>query len=222
MAFGDIDKMITDKLFGDNFPKILSDSSSHIESDYNLATANHIQRLHDYAIKDVDLELNVDGLKKLKSGIDSHILQQELKVVAVGAAIGAKIATVVSAKIAAKAATKGASKAGSKFAAKSVAAGAGAAAGGFCGPFFWICSPIAAGTLWFATDAIVVTGDEYLTRDKFKQEIIESLDSNKQELKNSYKEAYHKLFQELSEITAKEYKDAPILERKLVPIKDRF
>ena len=109
-----------------------------------------------------------------------------------------------------------------KAAAKSTAAGTGATLGLTCGPFAWICSPLAAGALWVATDAVIVTGDEYLHRDGFKKEIIVMIDKQKLAFFQRIKKVYFEDFKEQSENMMLKYKSTVIKKKikRKVKIKD--
>ncbi len=208
MAFGDIDEMITQKLLGDDFDFRGNEAYLSIDKEYKANLQNHLSTIDEYATEGVDLSINSEALATLKSDIDSHLLQQKIKIGIFGGVIVAKIMAIVSAKIAIKSSAK--------LVAKSTALTTGALAGLSCGPLAWLCSPIGAGALWIATDGIVVSGDEYLSRDGFRLEIVEAIDSYRQNLKNSYKESYHKSFQDLSASSIQKYQKAEIKEKKMI------
>lgn len=222
MAFGDIDKMIEEKLFGKDFIYRLNQSSKYMQEQYNKGILDHLSAIDEHVTEGVDKDINNQVLTKLEKSIHNNIRLSMQAAVPLGVMIGAKIAAVISSKIAAKVAAKGVAKASSKVAVKSVAAGTGAAAGTLCGPFFWICSPVAAGVLWVTTDVVVVSGDEYFTRDELKKEILLSLEESKKRLKSSYKETYYKSFQKFSKGVKEEYENTPIQEKGLVKVKDKF
>ena len=79
-----------------------------------------------------------------------------------------------------------------------------------CGPAAIICSPLLAAAAWFGTDAILVTGDEYLHRDEFKQEIIRSINQQKRSLKDGYKKIYGDALSEESSKIIEKYKEAKV------------
>lgn len=212
MAFGNLEKMITDQLLGEDFGSRVDNTSIAIDNQYKINLKNHLSSIDKYATDSVDMNINQDALNRLKSDIDANMLQQEIKLGVVGGAIAIKITAMIVAKIT----TKGVVKASSKLATKSAAASSGALAGLGCGPLAWLCSPIAAGALWIATDGVVVSGDEYLNRDNFKAEIIKALDENKNSLKKSYQKSYQKSLQYISDKSIKEYQNTPIKEKKTV------
>ncbi|NOQ30584.1 MAG: hypothetical protein GQ570_05615 [Helicobacteraceae bacterium] len=223
MAFGDINKMIEEKLFGKDFANRINQSSNYMQEQYRTRINSHLSTVDKYATEGVDKNINNEVLTNLQESIKNNNIRLSVQAAApVGVMLGVKLAAVISSKIAAKATAKGVAKASSKVAAKTAAAGTGAALGTMCGPFFWICSPVAAGTLWVATDIVVVSGDEYFTRDELKKEILQSLNESKIRLKNSYKEVYYKSFQEFSKNVRNEYNNTAIQEKRLIKVKDKF
>ncbi len=212
MAMGNIEKMIMDNLLGDSFTQNVDNTSLAIDNQYKINLQNHLLLIDKYATDGVDIDINQDALNRLKVDIDSNIQNQEIKLGVVGGAIAVKITAMIIAKIT----TKGVVKASSKLATKSVAASTGALAGLGCGPLAWLCSPIGAGVLWLATDEVVIVGDEYLNRDKFKAEIIKALDKNKNKIKLSYRKSYQQSLQDISDKSIHEYKKTSIKERKSV------
>jgi hypothetical protein len=223
IAFGDINKIIEEKLFGKDFANRINQSSKYMQEQYRIKINSHLSTVDKYATKGVDKNINNEALRNLQESIKNNTIRLSVQATApVGVMLGVKLAAVISSKIAVKATAKGVTKASSKIAAKTTAAGTGAVLGTICGPFFWICSPVAASTLWVATDIIVVSGDEYFTRDELKKEILQSLNDSKIRLKNSYKEVYYKSFQEFSKNVRNEYNNIVIQEKRLIKVKDRF
>jgi len=212
MAMGNLEKMITDKLLGDEFVQKVDEASISIDNQYRINLKQHLSIVDRYATDGVDADINNKALDRLKSDIDANMLQQEIKLGVVGGAIAIKITAIIVAKTTAK----GVAKASGKLATKSAAASTGALAGLGCGPLAWLCSPIAAGALWVATDGVVVSGDEYLNRAQFRLEIIRALDDSKRSLKLSYQKTYQKALQDISDKTIKEYQKTPIREKKMV------
>jgi len=212
MAMGNLEKMITDRLLGDEFAQRVDKASLSIDNQYKINLKQHLSIIDKYATDGVDRDINNKALDRLKSDIDANMLQQEIKLGVVGSAIAIKITAIILAKTTAK----GAVKASAKLASKSAAVSTGALAGLGCGPLAWLCSPIAAGALWVATDGVVVSGDEYLNRDEFKLEIIRALNDSKRSLKLSYQKTYQKALQDISDKTIKEYEKRPIKEKKMV------
>jgi len=93
-----------------------------------------------------------------------------------------------------KAAAKLAVKTTGKAALTAAGAGSGATAGLVCGPFAWICAPVAgvaAGTLvWFGTDKLVVEIDEALYGKAFEAELRTLIDASKAEVEARVTDAY--------------------------------
>ncbi len=69
-------------------------------------------------------------------------------------------------------------------------AGTAAAGGTVCEPAVVICTPVAAIVAWVATDAAIVSADEYLNRDEFKAKILHDITMQKEELKKQLQNAY--------------------------------
>jgi len=223
MAFGDVNKMIEEKLFGKDFAERVNQSSSYMQKQYRIRINSHLSAVDKYATEGVDKNINNQVFLNLQESIKNNGIRLSTQaIVPAGVMLGTKVAAVISAKLAAKATVKGVTKAGSKAATKYAAASTGIAAGTLCGPFVWICSPVAAGILWVATDVVVVSGDEYFTRDELKQKILLSLNENKTRLKNSYKQAYSQSFQKFSTSVKKKYQNTAIQEKRLVKVKDEF
>ena len=223
MAFGDVNKMIEEKLFGKDFAERVNQSSSYMQKQYRIRINSHLSAVDKYATEGVDKNINNQVFLNLQESIKNNGIRLSTQaIVPAGVMLGTKVAAVISAKLAAKATVKGVTKAGSKAATKYAAAGTGMAAGTLCGPFVWICSPVAAGILWVATDVVVVSGDEYFTRDELKQKILLSLNENKTRLKNSYKQAYSQSFQKFSTSVKKKYQNTAIQEKRLVKVKDEI
>ena len=223
MAFGDVNKMIEEKLFGKDFAERVNQSSSYMQKQYRIRINSHLSAVDKYATEGVDKNINNQVFLNLQESIKNNGIRLSTQaIVPAGVMLGTKVAAVISAKLAAKATVKGVTKAGSKAATKYAAAGTGMAAGTLCGPFVWICSPVAAGILWVATDVVVISGNEYFTRDELKKEILLSLNENKTRLKNSYKQAYGQSFQKLSTSVKKKYQNTAIQEKRLVKVKDEI
>lgn len=110
---------------------------------------------------------------------------------AVGGVAAAKVAGK---KAIGKAAAKLAMKTTGKAALAATGAGSGAAAGLVCGPFAWICAPVAGAAVgtavWFGTDKLVVEIDEALYRERFETELRTLIDASKAELEARVTEAY--------------------------------
>ena len=209
-ATGKIEESIRERLFGSQFGKSLSDATLHIESRFISEMERQRELIEGHVTTDIDRELNSDMLEILKRDINSSINIQKGKIatlLGIGVSYKVIVATLsskIAAKLSSKLAIKGAVKGGSKLG----AAGIGAATGAACGPAAIICSPLLAAAAWFGTDAIIVTGDEYLHRDEFKQEIIRSIDEQKRSLKDGYKKIYGDALSEESSKIIEKYRGA--------------
>lgn len=216
MITKDIGELITDKLFGEEFNKEVQDSLKTMNEIYKLNMKEHLKLIDNYALEKVDLELNANSLQTLHDEINTNKNIQEGKAgVLLLAGFSSRVIQVITTKLATKVASKVATKAAiktGKFAASSVAG----ASGIVCGPFVVVCAPTAAIITWFATDAIIISGDEYFNREELKQELLEELNENKLILKQQYKSIYFDTMNQISQESKKSYKDAKIL------VKDKF
>lgn len=200
MATGKIGKTIQEKLLGTDFTQKIQNAVSQTDNEYILAIKRHSSLIEHHAYQNVDMNLNSESIASINNEIQKNISQQGGKIsILLSARLAPKVVATISAKLAAKATGKMALKTGAKLAAKSASALTGASAGSICGPAILICSPVFAVTAWFATDAVITTGDEYLNRDQFKSEIISLLNQQKQILKNKYKDLYSQSFEQFSE-----------------------
>ena len=223
MAFGSIEEMIEDKLFGSDFYKKLEDSSIYINVQYKLSANKHISLINDLSLQDIDVELNNNALITLDYDIQHNKVVQVEKVGALAAVrLGPKVISKLTTKLVKQALLKTAVKSSAKFTTKGATATAAASAGILCGPLVWICSPVAASLAWFGTDAALVYGDEYLNRDDFKSEILSSIKDSKEELKSEYKGIYFESYEKLSLSVQNSYIEAPLKEKKRIKIKDKI
>lgn len=223
MAAGTMEKMIEQKLFGSDFPIRLKDSLKVISSEYEIRLAEHFDFINQKATTKVNINLNSEIIDDLQKHVEQNIKLQGSKMgVLVTAKFAPKLVKIAATKIAAKSSSKIAAKMAVKLGAKSAAAGSGAVAGALCGPAFWICSPIAAGALWFGTDAVVSSIDEIYNRDEFKQDIMDSLVNQQNLIKRKLKQSYERTAKKLSEEIVVKYKQSPVKEIKRVKIKDKI
>ncbi len=192
-ATNEIGNTIKDKLFGEAFDNNLEQVKGQVNQKYIEILKEHFDQIDAIATKNINKTLNSKIFSRLNDDIQQRTSSQILKLGSIiGTATTVKIIGAVTAKIIAKTATKLATKTAIKTTAKTTASGTAATVGLSCGPFAWICSPVLAGVVWFGTDAIIVTTDEYMNRDKFKQEIITMLDNQKQELTDNMQLSYTK------------------------------
>lgn len=223
MATGKMEKMIEEKLFGSDF-SIRMDDALHVVSDeYEIRLSDHFNFISQEATVQVDMNLNSKIVTELKDKIDQNMKIQGAKIATlVTAKVAPAIVKIAVTKITAKSSSKIAAKLAIKLGAKSTAAATGAAGGALCGPAFWICSPIAAGVLWFGTDAVVSSLDELYNRDEFKQDIMDSLVRQQNDLKKKLKKTYQDSAHKLSEEIIVKYKQTPNKETKRVRVKEKI
>ena len=69
---------------------------------------------------------------------------------------------------------------------------------------------------------MIVTGDEYLNREDFKNEILLSVMENKEILSQQYKDLYFQSYTEFSSKIQDAYKAVELKEKKRIKIKDKF
>ncbi len=221
MATGKIEEHIQQRLFGDNFSIKMDSMLETIAKEHQENIKDHLQIIHNEASSGVDFSFNPKAIEHLHEDINQHFLLQQGKLgTLIVATLAAKITKAIASKLAAKQATLLATKAGTKIGIKSTASLSGASAGVLCGPFIWICSPVAAATLWFGTDAIVVSVDEHLNRDEFKQEIINALDQQKIKLTNKLQKHYNKAIEEFSKQAQQRYINTKVKVKKRMTIKE--
>lgn len=217
MAFGNIEELIEEELFGADFTQKLQAKSSNINSQYKDITQKHYKMLKAEAFNGVNTDINNESLNKLYRDIEINQMTQEGKVgLLVAARFGPKLVAMISAKLAGKATVKMAGKTAVKVGAKSATASTAALAGLACGPFAWVCSPVLATGAWFATDAIIISGDELLNREDFKKQILSDIRYSKEELKNSYKQMYNDSFLQFSKNIQEKMENTPLIEEKKV------
>ena len=223
MASGNVAKTIEDKLFPKEFTLRTQKALESINLQYKQRVSEHFALIDSELTKDVNLELNSKIIEDLQKNITNNMKIQSGKLASlVTIAIVPTIAKVISVKIAAISSSKIALKVSTKLASKSAAAATGLASGAICGPAFWICSPIAAATLWFGTDAIVNSINEIYNREEFKQDIVKALSKKQEELKKELKTSYTKSFKVLSSKVLEQYKSSEIKEIKRVKVREKI
>ena len=206
---------IKDKLFGKEFNSSLEQVKKQVNNKYIELIKEHNDKVEILGTKDVDKILNFQILTKLEEDINSRASVQVIKLSSLlGTGVAVKIIAAVSTKIIAKSATKLAAKTAIKMTAKVAASGTAASVGLGCGPFAWICSPVAATIAWFGTDAIVISADEYMSREEFKQDIIAMLDKEKEEIIEKLQTSYSKQLEKDSIIIQESLKNT-IIKKKI-------
>jgi DNA-binding CsgD family transcriptional regulator len=214
-ATGKIEESIKDRLFGSEFATLLKETNSNIDQKFLSEINLHRGLLDSQATNYIDIKLNSDTLTLFRRDINSSIATQRGKIIAllsIGVgykAIVAILSTKIATKLSSKLMIKGAIKASSKLS----AVGTGLVAGTICGPGALICSPLFATAAWFGSDAILISGDEYLHRSSFKQEIIRSLNEQKSIIKREYKRIYADRFCKESKSMIDGYRRLPIQKR---------
>lgn len=221
LAANDLTKDIQNKLFGAEFNQVFEDKINKINLSYKKKIEDHIQLINDIGIEGVDKDLNNASLKYMINDIENFRNVILGKSLLVGTATGTKVALAISARIAAKSLTKATTKAALKTASKVSTSGTAAAAGLWCGPLFWVCSPVAATTAWFATDAVVASADEMLNRDDFKNEIMSSLNESKNEIKYNLKKSIEDEFKLISEKVKETIKNTPVIKKERIRVGDK-
>ena len=215
-ATGEIASEIKERLFGTDFENYLKNSQDEINSVYIESLKNYLSDVDSEATKGVDKNLNLDILTHLTDDIAHRFTVEYVKVgVLAGGHMALKTINIVSSKLATKAGSKIATKVAAKTLTKGATVSTAAVAGAACGPFFWVCSPIAATAAWFGTDAIVVSGDEYFIREDFRNEIVSMLDSQKTSLATKLKNVYAEKLVKDSVSIQNKYENTPIKRRKI-------
>jgi hypothetical protein len=224
-ATSKVGSIIKDKLFGETFKHQLKQVNIEVNEQYMTALKEHFDKIDMYAKQDVDKTLNVEIFSKLNEDIEERLSVQGIKLGSVvGVAAAVKVVGAISAKIIAKTATKLAAKSAIKTGAKLAASGTAATAGLACGPLAFICSPIAGGVAWFGTDALVVSVDEYMNRDEFKEEIVQMLDIEKKAIKDKLRSSYVSQFKKDSAQKQEELKNTSVKKKveKQITVKEKI
>lgn len=223
MAAGTMEKMIEQKLFGSDFSVRLKDSLKMVSNEYEIRLSDHFDFINQNATTSVNINLNSQIMTDIKKQIDQNMKVQGGKIaMLISVKLAPKLVQIAATKIAAKSSTKIAAKMATKLGTKSAAAATGATAGALCGPAFWICSPVAAGVLWFGTDAVISSIDEIYNRDEFKQDIMDTLVKQQSAIKRKLKASYQRSAQKLSNEIMMKYKQAPIKKIEKVKIKEKI
>jgi ribosomal protein L31E len=224
-ATDEIGSTIKDKLFGEIFDSDLEQVKEQVNHKYIETLKEHFNQIDTLATKDINKTLNSQIFSKLNEDIKQRTSVQIIKLGSIiGTATAVKIVGAVSAKIIAKTATKLAVKSSIKTAAKTAASGTAATVGLTCGPFVLICSSVAATVAWFGTDAIVVSADEYMNREEFKQDIIEMLDKEKGAIREKLQTSYANQFEKDSVAIQENLKNTIVKKKieKTITIKERI
>ena len=221
MAIGEIEKHIQERLFGDDFEIKMEEVLYNISSSYKHNLKEHLEVMNNRAKIGVDDSLNSEAIRYLKDDIHHNFLLQQGKLgTLVVATIASKITKTIVTKLATKEASVIASKATAKAGLKSASIVTGLSASVMCGPLVWICAPITATTLWFGTDAIIISIDEKMNRENFKKQIILALQEQESILDKKLKKHYSSAMIEFSNSARDRYKKAPIKEKKRKTIKE--
>lgn len=184
MAFGDINNLINEKLLGNDFNNKLNLVSNNIIENSYKSIEDHLNFTKNLATTGVDLKLNQNSLSNLSEKIENNLKQNlvNTKATLITSAVATKLAISIATKVSAKVAAKTTAKMSAKLATSSTATTSGV----LCGPAVAICGTIAGIVTWFGTDAVVISADEYLNKDEFRKEIIDSLNEAKEELKAEF------------------------------------
>ncbi|MEA3387170.1 MAG: hypothetical protein U9Q66_02015 [Patescibacteria group bacterium] len=224
-ATNEIGSTIKDKLFGEIFDSNLKQVKEQVNHKYIETLKEHFNQIDTLATKDINKTLNSQIFSKLNEDIKQRTSVQIIKLGSIiGTATAVKIVGAVSAKIIAKTTTKLAAKSAIKTSAKVAASGTAGTAGLSCGPFAWICSPVAATVAWFGMDAIVVSADEYMNREEFKQDIIAMLDKEKGAITEKLQTSYSNQFEKDSQSIQENFKNSIIKKKveKTITVKEKI
>lgn len=200
-----IHKIISKKLFGDDFKQREKDALNQINNQFEMSVSKHTAFISNIASKNIDDELNNEALQRLEANIECHKNIQIGKAGFLTTALVSAIIAKTSIKIAKSAAIKLTVKTAGKIAAKGGLTAAVSAVGIFCGPFVGLCAPALAIIAWLGTDYIIIKLDEYWHREEFKQEIIALINNSKDSFIKQYNEVYTTAFKEWSDKLEKIY-----------------
>jgi len=218
---GEIEKHIQTRLFGDDFDTKMEEVLYNISKSYQYNLKEHLKVMNNRAKIGVDGSLNAKAIEYLKDDIHQNFLLQQGKLgTLLVATIASKLTKTIVTKLATKEASILASKATAKAGLKSASVVTGLSASLMCGPLVWLCAPITATTLWFGTDAIIISIDENFNREDFKKQIISALKEQEIILDKKLKMHYSSAMIEFSNEARDRYKKAPIKEKKRKTIKE--
>jgi len=224
-AINEIGNTVEEKLFGKMFDINLKEAKEQINRKYVEIFKKHFEYVETLATKDIDKTLNEQIFIKLNEDTKQRTSLQIIKLGSiVTTATTVKIISVVSTKIITKTATKLATKSVIKTSAKIAASSTAGTAGLSCGPFAWICSPVAATAAWFGTDAVVISADEYMNREDFRQDIIKMLDKEKKVIIEKLQTSYSLQFEKVSTTIQENLKNTTIKKKmkKTITIKNKI
>jgi BMFP domain-containing protein YqiC len=151
-----------------------------IENDFNIT-----QTQADFLVKEM-LDISIDDMKMRFNGEVSEGFR--VAGVGAGSAVGFAVSKQILKVFSKKLATKLAIKGGTKLAGAEVGAATGVGVGLVCGPAAVVCSSVGGligGAIgWFATDAIVISIDEYYNAEEFEQDLKRFLQAQQREMEN--------------------------------------
>ncbi|WP_300367691.1 hypothetical protein [Hydrogenimonas sp.] len=217
-ASNDIERIVSEKLFGEEFEPRFQKALRTIGSALETAMKAHSRSVEANATAGVDWHLNEKILEAIKRDIAKNISVTAATFVGVvgSAKVVSRLIPKITAKFLSKVGTKLAAKMSAKTAGKVAAAETGAVSGVLCGPYVWICSPVLAAAAWFTTDAIVIEADEMLTRDSFRKDIIEALDEEKKQIEQELKRQLAGQLETFSLAIRKRYESQPLKVKEII------
>ncbi|WP_237013325.1 coiled-coil domain-containing protein [Helicobacter pylori] len=205
-------KKLQEKLLGENYEKRLDVLKKVLSKTYAGLLSQHEKFVSETALKGVDTDLSQNA--KILDTLGDEVVRK-LKVNFIGT-IGATAGLsglAIAAKLAPKLVAKIGAKLGAKLGAKFLAKiGTAVSTSLTCGPL----APACFLTVWFGSDAMINSIDEWLHRDEFKKEILNNINEVKENLKNSYKQQFNDSFVKISQELQESYKKTQVLEKKTV------
>ena len=125
--------------------------------------------------------INLDGIEATYAGGGGLVAIMAARISArVVAQVGSRLATQLAAKIIAKSSAQLSARGASAL----LGAGAGAAACAATGPIAALCAGAAGVVMWFGSDYVIISLDEFMNRDELKSLIMETIAEQKTEVKN--------------------------------------
>ncbi len=215
MLAGDIDKLIKQKIFGDDFEQDRRKALNKINKQFKLSAKNQTKFISDIALKDIDKQLfGSSELRKLKRDIRFNQNIKIGKAISSSTGVAGAITAKANGKIVKSIVRKLTIKIGSKPVTKKVLAVI-SSIGILCGPAAPACVSGLISLLWFATDYATIKLDEHLHREEFKQEIIALINDSKNSFIEQYRENYAAALQDFSQTTRKIYinSDLKVIDR---------
>jgi hypothetical protein len=186
VIFSEIDNAIRDRLyegFDQRFKEAVSLADQKHTEAFNAALAERV-------LEKIELSPNRTLGPATKRILEdtlgrAKVVMSVAMIAAATTSIGATkiVSAAVAKKLAAKIAAKAAGKTAVKIGTTTTAAAAAAAACAWSGPLAAFCALTAAGVAWVTVDVVVMSLDEYISRDDFEAQLRKVIDEDRKDKK---------------------------------------